>query len=319
MIQIEEGKIVLDENACDLKTEITELLSVLEIRLKEKREHITLQLKIDRDIPQLLIYDSLRLKHVLMNLINNSINFTKRSHIAVGVTVSEKNDREAVLSFNVKYTGIGISKEDRVRISEKFLRTNQVHIEGSGPGLSIAKSLIEKMGSQLYFNSQYGEGTSFFFDLTMKVANEDQPVPPTAEGVGSIAVLVAEDNDINRMVIKKMLQNIGYEDVTYVENGLLAVEQVKTRQYDLILMDINMPVMNGVQATTQITNLYNSSDIPMMPKVVALTANAFKHEIETYLALGMSETILKPFTQAELKKSLEAVLKAENPPAGQMK
>ena len=311
LTQIEENKIILNNSNFNLHKEIMSLLEISKIQTTEQKPDVEILMEIDDDIPQTIKCDLVRLKQIILNLINNAIKFTQAGHIKLKVYHQKSNGDHIVLNFEIEDTGIGITEENQKRLFDKFFRIKEVNVEGTGLGLIIAKNLIEKMGGQINFTSSHGKGTTFFFqilaekgDITQYVTNQSGM---TENQSGSLSILVAEDNEINRIVCRKMLKNLGYQDISFAKTGIEAIEKVKKKSFDLIFMDINMPEMNGVEATKNIFD-HCTEQSKKAPVIGALTANALKHEQEEYMNAGMSFILNKPFTKSELTKAISIAL-----------
>ncbi|MGB3467440.1 MAG: ATP-binding protein, partial [Cyclobacteriaceae bacterium] len=306
--QIEDGKLLLKKVQFDLKQEMYDLMEVLGFNLNKNDHQIKLLVDYDDNLPKLIKTDLVRLKQVLLNLINNGIKFTDSGYVKFIVTLKSSGDQTARIRFEVHDTGIGITKENQDLLFQKFYRVNSFEKEGNGLGLTITNKLIGLMGGVLEVESELHQGSVFGFDIPVEVCSEgdsNESIEQRDElQHRSLRILIAEDNAVNRMVLEKMLSNCGCEQYDIAENGLEAVDMAIKNRYDLILMDINMPEMNGLDATAAIIEHCKSSG-NKLPVIGALTANAFKHEIENYLSQGMAFVLSKPFAQRELLDEIE--------------
>ncbi len=257
-------------------------------------------------IPQRLLCDKTRLNQVLNNLINNSLKFTHHGFIAIGVSVLNRTDQTTKLRFSIEDTGIGISEENQDKIFERFGQAD-VSIArkygGTGLGLSICKSLLKEMGSKLMLESEHGTGSKFYFDLELDVAKEEvkNEIPSAIPSAGdeidwkSLHVLVVDDNEINRMVLAAMLGSKEVK-VSFAENGEMALRSIEQQNFDCVLMDIEMPVMDGFEAVSLILK-----DWPNLP-VVAITAQRvdefYSHENSSLFAglICKPESVTKVLT-----------------------
>ena len=282
-----------------------------------------LKLCIDTDIsiPSVLC-DPTRMRQVLTNLLSNAIKFTREGSITLGCHLVGKGTNEVTLRFEVSDTGIGIAPEQIERIFEAFgqadVSTTRLY-GGTGLGLSICKRLIEAMGGWIEVKSEPYRGATFRFEVTFPLAHESTSPGPMPVGSNdaeedatrSLRVLIAEDNNVNAMLLDGMLSRMGHT-VTIVENGAEALEAVQEDDFDIAVFDMNMPVMDGVEATRQIRAL--PSEAAHLP-IIALTADAVLERRQQYLDIGLSEFLTKPINWTALQKALHThTQKAENAP-----
>jgi signal transduction histidine kinase len=296
--KIDAGKIEIVRS----KTNITDLVkNICEVTMPMANEKgLRLFYEIDDKAPKMIMADSLRLNQILMNLLSNAIKFTNSGSIKVSLKLKEKNDEKALLEFRVKDTGIGISKSSIEKIFTRFGQIDDKTWQkfgSTGLGLSIVKRLVELKGGTLKVESVVGKGTTFIFDNWYQLA--DQPAKTTPPKnlsdlpkLDNILVLLAEDNAINQFMIVKMLKEWNIK-VDVAINGLEAFEKLKGNNYDLILMDIHMPVMNGYEATRKIRKEMNDSkkDIP----IISFSASVINHEKDQAKKAGGDDFIEKPF------------------------
>jgi signal transduction histidine kinase len=297
--KIDAGKIEIVRS----KTNITDLVkNICELTMPMANEKgLKLFYEIDDKAPSMIMADSLRLNQILMNLISNAIKFTNSGSIKVSLKLKEKNDERALLEFRVKDTGIGISKSS---IEKIFTRFEQIEDKtwqkfgGTGLGLSIVKRLIELKGGTLKVESEIGKGTTFIFDNWYELVDEPAKTNSLEKKLSdlpkldNVLVLLAEDNAINQFMIVKMLKEWNIK-VDVAINGLEAFEKLKKNDYNLILMDIHMPVMNGYEATKKIRKEMNDSkkDIP----IISFSASVINHEKDQAKKAGGNDFIEKPF------------------------
>lgn len=309
--QIEEGKLVLNNTAFNLKNELDTVLSIFELRVKQK--NLFLNYEHDDRINKEIIGDALRMKQVIINIVNNAIKFTSTGGVSIKTQLLEQSDEDYTIKFTIQDTGVGIPEEKQMQLFSKFYKVDTPHHanqEGTGLGLAISKNLVEFMGGEIDMSSTYEVGSSFFFTLNFKTAatinNHNSNQQPKCDlAFQALKVLIAEDYEINRMVAKKMLHNLGITTIDMAKNGLLAIEKAKSKPYDLILMDIQMPELNGIEATKQILKYFKDHKADEKPPVIiALTANAFEDEVSHCLSVGMSHFISKPFTLESLKSAI---------------
>ena len=323
MSRIESGKVILEEQETDLVTTLQELQSIMEGQAKERK----LKLHVDySNLRDRHVYcDKTRLNQVMFNLLANAVKFTSEGG-SIWLTMSqleptyEVEDR-AIYEIRVKDTGIGMDKEFIKHIFEPFERerTSTVSkIQGTGLGMAITKNIVDMMGGTIEVESQKGVGTEFIIRLELRlqaearVANEDGTKQHGhAEGVAEFAgkrLLLAEDNELNREIACMLLSKYGFV-IDTAENGQEAVDLVAASApdyYDLVLMDIQMPVMDGHEATRRIRNL-KDKELAKVP-VVAMTANAFDEDRKAAKECGMNGFISKPINMQEVVQALRMCL-----------
>ena len=276
-------------------------------------KNLSFLLQVDPDIKPVLLGDETRLRQVLINLVGNAIKFTETGSVSLIVALISESENSQLLSFQVEDTGIGMSDVFISKLFDKFSQeqnTSNRKYEGTGLGMAISKDLIQLMGGELKVLSAKNEGSKFCFNLNFKIGNPNSLVvigSNVTEGAfRAKKALLVEDNEMNRFIAIQSLSYLGF-DVDEAENGQIAIEKMKTTSYDLILMDIQMPVMDGVEATSFIRNQLNNNT-----PIIALTANAFKHDIELYLENGMNDYITKPYDEAEFFRKIEYVMQNAN-------
>jgi signal transduction histidine kinase/CheY-like chemotaxis protein len=290
--------------------------AVLMTEAKAREKGIGLRYYVDAKIPETIMGDSVRLNQVLLNLVSNAVKFTSRGEVSISVNCVGENEENIILDFGVKDTGIGIPLEKQEMVFESFEQaTNDTarKFGGSGLGLSIVKQLVKLQNGEISITSEPGKGSDFHFQLTFPKQRDTvkdlipgipEKVIPGGQG---IFVLVVEDNAINQMLVMKVLKKQGFE-ADVAENGLIALDKYENKYYDIILMDLQMPEMDGYEATRKIRGLNNSKkDIP----IIAMSAHTFKGEFEHCIAIGMNDFISKPFDTAELYEKIFALLKGD--------
>ncbi|WP_238653102.1 PAS domain-containing hybrid sensor histidine kinase/response regulator [Paenibacillus piscarius] len=296
--KIEAGKISLHAEPFVLQHCLDSALEVL--KLKAEHKGLSLQVEVDPEVPQHLVGDGERLKQVLINLVGNAVKFTCTGGIRVSVRRLDGGPAGVTLQFTVADTGRGIKEEARSRLFEPFYQPDEFmsrRAEGTGLGLAISKQLVERMGGRIYLDTTAAEGATFVFTVVLEAEAEAVPAEgpggamPEAEPLSrSLRILVVEDNAINQTVLRKMLEKRGLA-VDVAEDGLQAVAMAAQQSYDLIFMDIQMPGLNGLEATARIRELEAEGRRPV---IVAVTANALKGDRELCLQAGMDEYISKP-------------------------
>ena len=278
----------------NLKKVLTDVINSLQQSAKENRTEIILEY--DEKIPNHLMSDPLKLSQIFMNLVGNALKFTKKGEVYVIAKLVKKIEEDVTLYFEVKDTGIGISKEQQQTIFDSFEQGSiQINREygGTGLGLTIVKSLLGLFGSDIQLQSEEGTGSSFFFELNLRCKDgvvDEIPFEPTEKEYKfeGLHLLLVEDNKINQVITKKML---GKKDITcdIADNGNKAVELARENSYDGILMDIHMPGISGVEATIEIRKF--DPDIP----IIALTAISLDDSLEAFYAAGCNDVVTKPF------------------------
>jgi CheY-like chemotaxis protein/two-component sensor histidine kinase len=308
--KIEEGKIILENTRFNILRLLNNIDHAFQIRASEKK--LEFHLKMDHGIPEELNGDQFRLSQVLNNLLENALKFTEKGKIELLVKNNGNKDKKVYLKFSVKDTGIGISEEEKARIFERFEQASSDTTRkygGSGLGLTITRNLLELMNSEIRIDSEPGKGTEFYFDLVFPIAETDKAVLPMDEIPqedihqlnGGNHVLLVEDNELNMKVARKFLEKWNFV-VELAENGDEALQKCAKSEFDLILMDLHMPVMDGWEATSKIRKLQQpyARTVP----IIALTADVMIDDQKKFNAVGFSDYISKPFNPAELKKKI---------------
>ena len=301
--KIEAGKLTLAIRPHDINESLCTLVDIFSDQAE--RKGLVLQLHIDKNLNNDLMFDELRFKQILANLISNAIKFSDKGIIEIGLSVSESNDSHCALHCWVKDNGIGISKENQVKLFTPFTQAESSIARkygGTGLGLNTSNNLLKLMGSSLTLESELERGSTFSFDVTFAVAADiDIPLSETTQQhvtLEGARVLLAEDNDINVEVIKALLDEF-HLDLTHVSNGQKAIDALKACTYDLVLMDIQMPEVDGLSATRHIRNV-----LKLKTPIIALTANAMQQDIDNCHAAGMDAHVGKPVDKARLVNTL---------------
>lgn len=308
--KIESGMMTFEQHPLSIRDIFQSLQSMLFSRIKDKK--VSLFFSTEESFPEVLNGDPVRLTQILLNLIGNAIKFTHDGYVTVSARVLKENDDSYVISFFVKDTGIGIPKDKLQHIFERF---NQVehsttrNYGGTGLGLSIAKQLVELQGGSMRVFSEEGKGSEFFFTLPFQKGN----VPVVEKSrFGKINVdfsalrekkiLAVEDNPINIKLLEHMFR-IRELNLDIAENGKLAIKQLEEKSYDIVLMDMELPELNGYDTTSYIRNQMKSQ-VP----VIAMTAHAMAGEREKCLSLGMNEYLSKPLNAELLFETMYIIL-----------
>ena len=296
----ESGKLTIEQTELSLEelaTEIRELLSE-----SAAIKSTTLVLEVAKGTPLYLLGDPGRLRQILLNLTENAIKFTAAGSVTVSIHSRAIKDDQATLVFSVADSGIGIPKDRLDIIFDRFSQADESTTRkygGTGLGLSICQELVEIMGGKIWVDSEPGHGSTFSFEVTLpiidKVTEQDQP---EATPIFNHRILLVEDHAVNQMVATAMLTKLGCT-ITLAENGQEAVQQFNSEPYDLVLMDINMPIMDGYEATKRIRMLEEAQQLPPTP-IIACTANAMKGDRELSISAGMDDHLGKPFLLADM-------------------
>ena len=305
----------MEEKYFSIKQVVQELINTIQFKAIEK--NIGLIIDIDERVPAAVSGDQLRLNQILLNLISNAIKFTQNGEIKVAVRLIDYVDEKARIYFSVKDTGIGISSEKLNTIFESFTQANADTTRvygGTGLGLAIVKKLIDMLQGAIMVKSKPGEGSEFIFEIDFKVAPEivaQETAQKAGENdipdVGSCKLLLADDHPINQLVTSEILKLTWPDIVVEIANdGKEVLEKLQTSIYDIILMDVQMPEMNGLDATRAIRKMISpASGIP----ILAFTAYATTGEAEKCLAAGMDDYVSKPVSPHILTKKITDLLK----------
>jgi signal transduction histidine kinase/CheY-like chemotaxis protein len=303
--KIEAGKLDVEQVAFHLPQTVQGVLETLGVRAREKGLRIVADLP--AQIPRQVVGDPTRLRQVLLNLVGNAIKFTESGEVRVGVRLDNGSDSSARLEFSVCDTGIGIPADKLDSIFEAFSQADTSTTRkygGTGLGLSITSRLVELMGGVLKVESRPDEGSTFCFTLPMGTATalQERPAPvPEAVGTGqgSLTVLLVEDNPVNQQLAIRLIEKWGHH-IVLATNGREAVDMIAAgARFDVILMDMQMPVLGGVAATREIRALEAASGASPH-RIVAMTANAMQSDREACLAAGMDDYLAKPIQKDEL-------------------
>ncbi len=318
---IESGKVSLERIGFDIDYQIKSVINSLELQASEKK--IPLNYTPKTENTTILLGDPVRLSQILINLINNAIKFTSEGQIKVSLSCSNETETIAIAKFEIEDTGIGISDNKLEHIFDTFKQADESITRkygGTGLGLAISKQLVEMQGGSISVTSKVNVGTTFFFSIPYTIGSEmdliHQPrdtikghKKQKASKFNGLKVLLVEDNDINRLYASTILHkwNCICDEA---ENGEIALELLRKNAYDLILMDVHMPVMDGLETTRIIRKSFpfSKKNIP----IIAFTANAIKGEKEDYIDIGMNDYISKPFIPDELHSLISKYYLATN-------
>ncbi len=307
--KIESGKLVFEETDVDVPQIVANTVFALKPGADEKK--ILIASHLDPKIPPRLLADPVRLNQVLLNLAGNAIKFTEKGSVIINVALLTTKKDAVVLEFKVTDTGIGIAPDKLNRVFDSFTQAESDTTRkygGTGLGLTIARQIVEQQQGVLSVSSELGSGTTFTFTYNFKLP-ENLPLPKMDSRLthnlytfSGRDILLVEDNVMNQKVAKFTLEN-WQANVTIADRGYKAIEALKTQKYDLVLMDLQMPEMNGIQ-TTEIIRQELQNDTP----IIAMTASAMSSERENCLAAGMNDYISKPFEPEELNNKIYALL-----------
>lgn len=303
LTKIESGKLSIEKIPFDICEVVKNTMQSLMYKAEEKNIELTIHPLNIKNV--VVVGDPFRLTQVLLNLINNAIKFTEKGSVEISGKIPHANAEEITFEFTIQDTGIGIPKEKLESIFESFTQASSDTTRkygGTGLGLTISKDLIQMQGGTIRVESTPGEGSKFTFSLTYKkgVSNsqsESAKKEISYKGLAQLRVLLAEDNEINQFLAKTLLSEWGAE-VDIADNGIDAFKLFEKNNYDLILMDIQMPQMGGIEVTANIRNYANKQKASV--SIIALTANALEGDAEKYQAAGMNGYLSKPFQREAL-------------------
>jgi len=311
--KIEAGKFRIVRAETNIVKLAQSIIGLLKSKTVEK--NIDLILEIAPGFPHLIIADALRLNQILMNLLSNAIKFTEKGYVKLSLKVLEWKDHEAKIAFSVADTGIGIPSDKINKIFGSFEQADDLTVKrygGTGLGLSIVKKLAELKGGKLSVTSTEGKGSEFVFTNWYQVVFEQEikkdhnQSAADLTGFENLFVLVAEDNPVNQMIIKKILSNWNIK-VDIVPDGIKAIKNLEQNHYDLILMDIHMPLMNGYEATRKIRT--EMTDGKQNIPIISLSAAVLEEEQKLAMEAGVNDILGKPFDPAVLHYKIKTLLK----------
>ena len=309
--KIEAGQLEVES----VKFDLFKCLDQVKCQLEElaKNKGLRLIFSINPETPKIVKGDSVRLSQILINLINNGLKFTEKGFVEVRISIKEEKPKVVVLQFEVEDTGIGIPKNKHLSLFESFTQASSDTTRkygGTGLGLAISKSLIELQNGKLWLESEVGTGSVFKFTIEFGMCvqaldEKDDDFSEEEIDLEGIKLLLVEDNLMNRELAIHFLQKwkIVFE---IAEDGQIGLEKARSEDYDVILMDLSMPVMDGYMATESIRKL--DSEKGKVP-IIAMTANAFSNDIEKCFEIGMNDHISKPFKAVELKNKIHSLVK----------
>ena len=286
----------------------------LYVESNAKLKKISLSYSIGARVPDIFIGDSIRLSQIFVNLVSNAIKFTENGTVVISADIIDESKENVVIEFRVKDTGIGIPAEKQQKIFELFEQgasSASRKFGGVGLGLSMVKRLVELQNGKIFLESTPDKGSEFYFRMPfLKISDaenrngiSEESDPENKSGKG-IKVLIVEDNPINQLLVIKVLQKRGYE-TTIAQNGKIAIEKYKNENFDIVLMDLQMPEMDGYEAAKYIRRMDpEKANIP----IVAMTAHTIQGELEKCLAIGMNDYVSKPFSPDELNAKIQLLV-----------
>lgn len=319
--RVESGRLILEKKDFHIREAIEKACEVMTAKANAKG--IALVCRISEDIPEKLRGDQMRLKQVILNLVGNAVKFTDRGEVTLeakqrAVLPQEEDRAPSVgVDFCVRDTGIGIPQDKHEEIFERFVQVDasvtRTH-GGSGLGLTIARRLVEMMGGNIRLESEPGRGSVFHFTVFLQPAQNARKEPAKIDSVDEqkkgrfLKILLVDDSEDNRLLIQAYLKAIHCE-IDIAENGATALEKVKNKQYDLILMDMQMPVMDGYTATAEIRRWERETGGAQRMPIIALTAYALKKEIEKSISAGCDAHLTKPIRKSVLLDTIDMYMK----------
>jgi PAS domain S-box-containing protein len=308
LAKVDAGKMIFEKTPFKIQSSISAMLHLFETKIQEK--NLVLTKLYDTNIPEVVLGDPVRLHQIILNLVSNAVKFTSTGEITMSVRLIAEDDDKTKIEFAIKDTGIGIANNKLPRIFDDFQQatsgTSRVY-GGTGLGLAIVKQLVESQGGTIYVTSVPNKGSTFSFQLhflkTTKEAPLDNELLELDSEIKNIKVLVVEDIALNQLLMKTLLDDFGF-DRDIAGNGKIAIEKLRTKSYDIILMDLQMPEMNGFEATSYIRNEMHSK-IP----IIALTADVTTVDLEKCTAVGMNDYIAKPVDERLLYSKIVNLVK----------
>jgi len=308
LAKVDAGKMTFEQMPFKMAISISAMLHIFETKIQEK--NLVLVKEYDNRIPEVLVGDPVRLHQIVLNLMSNAVKFTTKGKITVKAILLNEDDKQATIEFSISDSGIGIPEDKIGQIFEKFQQASSETARiygGTGLGLAIVKQLVEQQGGQVQVKSEVEKGSTFSFVLSFQKTNAEAETEETITAldteIKNIKVLVVEDMALNQLLMKTLLDDFGFErDIA--ENGKIAIEKLARKSYDIILMDLQMPEMNGFEATEYIRNTLHSN-IP----IIALTADVTTVDVAKCKAVGMNDYIAKPVDERILFSKIVGLVK----------
>ncbi|MCX6273953.1 MAG: tetratricopeptide repeat protein [Bacteroidetes bacterium] len=313
--KINAGKIEFIQSEFNLRELLKGTMQLMQVKAAEKK--INLTTVIDYHIKDILSGDPIRLNQIITNLVSNALKFTENGKVTIDIKLVEAGESKCKLRFRISDTGIGIPENKIKTIFDSFEQAdnNKRRQEGTGLGLTIVKQLVELQGGNIHVKSKLNEGSEFVFELTFNISEvqnhikeKETPVVIEQKDFSSINILIVEDNKVNQLLVKNMLKKFGFSKFDCAENGRTALDILKKNTYHLILMDIQMPEMDGYEITAEIRKNFPAPvcDTP----IIALTADASEKEKMRAREAGMNDYVVKPYTPDELYSTMSRYIGA---------
>lgn len=309
--KIEMGEIRIHNKPFDLFEMMHHIEKIISPKVKIKK--LDFNIIKDENLPQFLIGDKTRIVQIIINLLDNAVKFTKKGSVTLSVLVKEMLDSKAILTIKVEDTGSGIKANDKDEVFESFKKLhNSKKIDGSGLGLSIVANLLELMNGSIDYHTEINVGTTFEIEVPLQLdaTNKNQTFE-FIEITNKYNILIVEDDEINQLLLMKLLLNHGGFNINVANNGLQALEMIEKNHYDLIFMDKEMPQMDGLK-TTEIIRNHSSNDINSIP-IIGVSGHLVKAEKGICDAMGFNSYVVKPFKKEQIYEAIYDVLKLKKP------
>ena len=308
LAKVDAGKMTFEQTPFKMAVSLSAMLHLFEPKIQEK--NLVLIKEYDKKIPEVLVGDPVRLHQIILNLVSNAVKFTSRGKITVSVQVQKEDETEVTIEFAVSDTGIGIAEKKIETIFENFQQATSETSKlygGTGLGLAIVKQLVEAQGGSIHVKSKPDVGSTFSFTLTFGKTNTKVDSEIELAGldtkIKNAKILVVEDIPLNQLLMRTLLEDFGFE-FDIAPNGKIAIEKLQAEVYDIILMDLQMPEMNGFEATEHIRGKMNSKT-----PIIALTADVTTSDLARCKAVGMNDYISKPVDERLLYSKIVSFLK----------
>jgi CheY-like chemotaxis protein len=308
LAKVDAGKMSFEKTPFKLHLSIKAMLHLFETKIQEK--NLILITNYDHEIPDVVEGDPVRLHQIILNLVSNAVKFTNKGTITVSVNLVRQNNETVTIKFAIEDTGIGIEKNKIAEIFENFQQATSETSRlfgGTGLGLAIVKQLVEAQNGKIKVQSRINRGSTFSFLLDFQKTNAEAVLEPEIleqnTNVKNTKILVAEDMELNQLLMKTLLDDFGFE-CEIASNGKIAIEKLKEKKYDIVLMDLQMPEMNGFEATRHIRETMKL-DLP----IIALTADVTTIDVEKCKEVGMNDYISKPVDERLLYSKLIGFIK----------
>jgi PAS domain S-box-containing protein len=310
LAKVDAGKMIFVQKPFKLSSSIAAMLHLFETKIQEK--NLELIKEYDSKIPEVLLGDPVRLHQIILNLVSNAVKFTSEGKITVSVLLLDEDQEKVTIEFRISDTGIGIAEKDIEMVFENFQQATintSSQYGGTGLGLAIVKHLVEAQGGSISVKSKINEGSTFSFELVFQKTKDEVEseletgIMELDSEINNIRVLVVEDIALNQLLMRTLLDDYGFES-DMASNGKIAIEKLQAKSYDIILMDLQMPEMNGFEATEYIRTKMNSQ-IP----IIALSADVTTIDVEKCQAVGMNDYLAKPVDEKILYNKIVGLLK----------